>query len=127
MEPGDPPVFQFLDPFCQFEDSIAEGNEEVGHSPVVFDVPIGGSLEYVFIVFDAVVEPTDLFFEVANFAGFLGVALGDSGEEPLCNGSEDVGVEVRVGCQGGRNGTGRHRWFWALDQTDRERVVVFGG
>ena len=106
MESGDSSVFQFLDPLGQSKDSITEGDIEVGHPPIILNVPVGGSLEYIFIVFDVVVEPADLLFEVVNFAGFLGVALGDGCKEPLRDGSENVGVEVGVGHQGGCNGTG---------------------
>ena len=127
MESGDLPVFQLLDPFYRFENSVAEGNVEVGHSPVILDVPIGGPLEYVLVVFDAVVKSADLFIEVVNFAGLLCVVSGNGCKEPLCNGSEYVGVEVRVGHQRGRNGTGRHRWFRTLDRVDRKGDAVFGG
>ena len=98
MESGDPSVFQLLNPLGRSEDSIAKGNVEVGHPPIILNVPIGGSFEYVFVMLDTVVEPADLLFEVANFAAFLGVALSDGGEEPLSNGSENVCIEVRVGC-----------------------------
>jgi hypothetical protein len=106
MESSDPSVFQLLDPFGQFEDPVAKGDVKVGHSPIILNVSIGGSLEYVFVVFDAIMESTDLFPEAANLAGLLGVTLGDGCEEPLCNGSEDVGIKVRMGHQGGCNGTG---------------------
>ena len=106
MESGDLPIFQLFDPFCWFEDSVAEGNVEVGHLPIVFDVPIGGPFEYVLVVFDTVMESTDLFVEAVNFAGLLGVVSGDGCKEPLCDGSEDVSIEVRVRHQGGRNSTG---------------------
>ena len=53
MEPGDVPVFELFDPFCWFEDPIAQGNEEVGDSPIVLDVPVGGMFEYVFIMLDS--------------------------------------------------------------------------
>ena len=127
MESSDFPVFQLFDPLCWFEDSIAEGDVEVGHSAVVLNVPVGGPLKYVFVVFDTIMKSADLFIEVANFAGLLCIMSGDGCEEPLCNGLEYVGVEVRVGCQGGHNGTGRHRWFWTLDRADWERDAVFGG
>ena len=127
MESGDPSIFQLLDPFGQFKDPISKGDVKVGHPTIVLDVPIGGSLEYVFIVFDTVVEPMDLLFEAANFTGFLGITSGDGCEEPLSDGSENVGVEVGVGRQGGCNGTGRHRWFWTLDRSDWERDTVLGG
>ena len=97
VESGDPSILQFLDPFGQFEDSVSKGNVEVGHPPVVLNVSIGGSLEYIFVVFNAVMEPTDLFFEVVDLAGLLDVALGNGCEEPFSDGSENVGVEVRVG------------------------------
>ena len=126
MEPSDSSVFQLFDPLHWLEDPIAEGNVEVGHSPVVLDVPVGGMFKYVFVVFDVVVEPADLLVEAADFAGLLSVVSGDGCEEPLCDGLEDVGVEVRVGCQSGHNGTGRHRWFWTLDWTNQERDAVFG-
>jgi hypothetical protein len=127
MKPGDSSVFQLLDPFRWFEDPVAEGNEEVGHSPVILGVPIRGSLKYAFVVFNTVVKSVDLLIEAMDFAGLLGVMSGDGCEEPLCNGSEDVGIEVRVRHQGGRNSTGRHRWFRTLDQVDRERDAVFDG
>ena len=127
MEPSDSAVFELLDPLCWFEDSIAQGNEEVGDSPIVFDVSVGGTFEYVFIVFDPVMESSDLFFEAMNFDIFMGIASGDGHEEPFGDGLEDVGVEVRVCCQCGRNGIGRHRWFQTLDRTDRERDAVLGG
>ena len=106
MEPGDLTVFELFDPLCWFEDPITQGNEEVGDSPIVLDVPIRGAFKYVFIVLDTIVEPANLFLEATDFDVFLGVVLSDSCEEPFCNGSEDVGIEVRVCCQCGRNGTG---------------------
>ena len=106
MEPGDLPVFQLLDPLGRFEDPITEGNVKVGHSPVVLNLPIRGLFKYVFVMFDVVMKSADLLVKAANFAGFLGVASGDGCEEPFCDGSEDVGVEVRVGCQCGCHGTG---------------------
>ena len=127
VEPSDLPVFQLLDPLGWFKDSVAEGDVEVGHLPVVVNVPIRGPFEYVFIVSDVVVKLTDLFVEAANFADLLGIASGDGCKEPLFDGLEDVSVEVRVGCQGGHNGTRRHRWFWTLNRTNRERDVVFDG
>jgi hypothetical protein len=105
MESSNLPIFQLLDPLGRFEDSVTEGNVEVGHSPIVLDIPIGGSFKYVFVMFDVVVKSADLFVEAMNFAGLLGIASGDGCEEPLCNGSEDVSVKVRVGCQGGCNST----------------------
>ena len=106
MESGNPSIFQLLDPFSQFEDPISKGDVEMGRLPIVLNVPIGGSLKYVLVVFDMIVEPRDLLSEVANFTGFLGVALGDGCEEPLSDGLENVSVEVGVGHQGGCNGTG---------------------
>ena len=126
MESGDSSVFQFLDPLGQSKDSITEGDIEVGHPPIILNVPVGGSLEYVFVVFDVVMESADLFFEVANFAGLLGVASGDGCEEPFSNGSENVSVEIGVGRQGGCNGTRQHRWFRTLNWVDWERDAVFG-
>ena len=127
MEPGNLTIFELLDPICWFEDPVAQGNEEVGDSPIVFDVPIGGALKYVFIVLNTIVEPANLFFEATDLDVFLGFALSDGCKEPFCNGSEDVGVKVRVCCQCGRNGTGQHRWFRTLDQANRERNVVLDG
>ena len=126
MEPSDSTVFQLLDPFCWLKDSITKGNEEVGDSPVVLNVPVGGAFKYVFIVLNVIMECADLLVETADFAVFLSIVSGNSCEEPLCNGSEDVGIEVRVCHQCGCNGTGRHRWFRALDQTNQERNAVFG-
>ena len=127
MEPSDLSVFQLFDPLGWFEDSITEGNVEVGHLPIVFDISIGGPLEYVFIMFNAVMESTDLLFEVANFSGLLGIASGNGVKEPFSDGSEDVRIEIGVGRQCSCNCIGRHRWFQALNQSDWERAVVFGG
>ena len=55
MEPGDAPVFELLDPLGWLVDSIAQRDEEVGDSSFVFNVPVGGAFEYVFIVSDSVV------------------------------------------------------------------------
>ena len=127
VEPGNSTVFQLLDPLCWFKDPIAKGNEEMGYSPIILNVPVGGAFEYVFVVLDTIMEPGDLLFEATDFDVFLGVTLGNGCEEPLCDSSEDVGIEVRVCHQCGCNGTGRHRWFRALDRMDQERNVVFGG
>ena len=127
VESSNPSVFQLLDPLCQLEDPVTEGNVKVGHLPVVLDVSIRGVLEYVFIMLDMVVEPVDLFFEAANFAGLLCVASGDGVEEPFGDGSKDVCIKIGVGCQSGRNSIGQHRWFRALDRSDWERAVVFSG
>ena len=127
METGDSTVFKLLDPFCWFEDPIAQGNEEVGDSPIVFDVSVGGAFEYVLIVLDTIVEPANLFLEATDFDVFLGITSSDGCEEPFCDGSEDVGIEVRVCCQCGRNSIGRHRWFWTLNRADREGDTVLSG
>ena len=127
VKPGDASVFELFDPLCRFEDSLAQRDEEVGDSSFILDVPVGGAFKYVFIMFDLIVESGNLLFEATNFDIFVGVASGDGCEEPFDNGSEDVGVEVRVCRQCVRNGIGRHRWFWTLDRTDRERDAVFNG
>ena len=127
MEPGDSTVFNLLDPFCWLEDSISQGNEEVGDLPIVFNVPVGGAFKYVFVVFDPIVESGDLLLEATDFDIFKSVASGEGCKEPFGDGSEDVGVEVRVCCQGGRNSIGRHRWFQTLDRADQERDAVLSG
>jgi hypothetical protein len=127
VEPGDASVLELFDPFRRFEDSLAQGNEEVGDSSLVLNVPVGGAFEYVFIVFDPVVESGDLLLEATYFDVVMGVASGDGCEEPFDNGSEDVSVEVRVCRQCVRNGIGRHRWFRTLDRADRERDAVLNG
>ena len=127
VEPGDSTVLQLLDPLCWFKDPVAKGDEEVGDLPVIFNVPIEGMFEYVFVVFNTIVEPADLLLEAMDFDVFLGVVSGNGHEEPLCDSLEDVGVEVRMCYQCDCNGTGRHRWFRALDQTNWERNAVFSG
>ena len=127
MIPSDSSVVQFLDPLGWAEDPIAEGNVKVGDLSIVLLVAIRGSFDNVLIMLNMVVEPVDLLLEVADFAGLLGVTPGNGCEEPLCDGSENVCVEFWVGCQGGCNGTRRHRWFRTLDQSNWERDAVFGG
>ena len=127
MIASDSAVFQPLDPFGGAENSVTDGDVEVGHSPVVFDIAIGGLVKCVLVVLDTVVEPANLFFKAADLSGLLGVVSSNGCEEPFSNGSQDVCIEIRVGCQGGCNCIGRHRWFQALDQSDWERDVVLGG
>ena len=127
VEPGDSTVFQLLDPFCWFKDPVAKGNEEVGYSPVVLNVSIRGAFEYVFVVLGMIMESTDLLIETTDFDGFFGIMSGDGCEEPLGDGSEDVGIEVRVSRKSVCNSIGRHRWFQALERSDRERGAVFNG
>ena len=124
VEPGDSTVFQLFDPLGWLKDPVAKGDKEVGDLPIVLDIPVGGAFEYVFVVFDLVVESGNLFLEAADFDVFMGITSGNSREEPLRDGSEDVGVEVRVCRQCGCNGIGRHRWFRSLDQADWERDAV---
>ena len=97
----------------------------MGDSSFIFNVPVGGAFEYVFIVFDSVMESGDLLLEATNLDILMGVASGDGCEEPFDDGSEDVGVEVKVCRQCVRNGIGQHRWFRTLDRSNRERDVVF--
>ena len=127
MEPSDAPIFELLNPLGRLVDSVAQRDEEVGDSSVVFNVPIGGAFEYVFIVFDSVVEPSDLLLEATDLNILMGVASGDGCEESFDDGSEDVGVEVRVRRQCVRNGIGRHRWFRTLNRTNQERDAVLDG
>ena len=124
---GDSTIFQPFDPFGGAKDSVADGDVEVRHLPIVLNVPIGGSVECVLIVLNMVMKPADLLLKVADFAGFLGVTPSDGSEEPLSNGSKDVHIELRVGRQGGCNCTRRHRWFQTLDRSDWERDVILGG
>ena len=74
---GNSAVFQPLDPFGRTVDSITEGNKEVGYLPVIVDVAIGGSVECIFVVLDTIVEPSDLFLEVAHLTGFEGFMLSN--------------------------------------------------
>jgi hypothetical protein len=127
VESRDSAVFELFDPLHWFEDSIAQRDEEVGNSPVIFNVSIGGAFEYVLVVFDPVVKSGNLLFEATNFDVFVGVASSDGREEPFGDGSEDVSVKVGVCCQSGHNGIGQHRWFQTLEQTDQERDVVLDG
>ena len=50
---------------------------EMGHSPIVLNVAIRGSVKHIFVVLDTVVKPSDLLFEVAHLAGLVGLALYD--------------------------------------------------
>ena len=121
---GNSSVVQPFDPFGWAEDSITKGNVEMGNSSIILLIAIGREVECVLVVLNAVMEPTDLFFEVANLTCLLGVTSGDGHEEPFSDGSEDVPIEIRVGRQGGCNCTGRHRWFQTLDQSDQERGAI---
>ena len=121
------PVFELLDPLGWLVDSFAQRDEEVGDSSFVFNVPVGGAFEYVFVVFNSVVESGDLLLEATDLDVFMGVASGDGCEKPFDDGSEDVGVEVRVCRQCVRNGIGRHRWFRTLNRTNQERDAVLDG
>ena len=78
MVTGNSAIFEPFDPLGRMVDSIAEGNVEVGYSPIVLNIAVGSPVKHIFIVFNMVVEPLDLFFEVAYFAGFMGFSLRDS-------------------------------------------------
>ena len=75
MITGDSAIFQPFDPFGGTVDPVAKGDVEVGYLPVILDVAVGGPVECTFIMLDTVVEPSDLFLEMAYFAGFVGFAL----------------------------------------------------
>ena len=106
MKPGDASIFELLDPLRWLEDSVTQRDEEVGDSSFVFNVAIRGAFEYVLVMFDSVVEPSNLLFEVTNFDVFLGVTPSNGREEPFSDGAEDVGIKVGVCCQSGRNSIG---------------------
>ena len=127
MIAGNSTVLQPFDPFGGVKDSITNEDVEVRDSPIVLNVTVGGSVKRVFIMLNTVVEPTNLLLEVVDFAGVLGITSGDGCEKPFSDGLEDVHIEIGVGCQGGCNCTGQHRWFQTLDQSDWERDVVLGG
>jgi hypothetical protein len=77
MITSDSAIFQPLDPLGRTVDSVAEGNVEVGYSPIIFDIAIGGSVEHVFVVLNTVVEPLDLVLKVIHFTSSLGFMLSD--------------------------------------------------
>ena len=54
MITGDSAIFQPLDPLGGMVDPIAKGNVEVGHTPIVFNIAVGGLLECVFIVLNMI-------------------------------------------------------------------------
>ena len=103
IEAGNSAVVQPLDPFGGALDSVAQGNVEVGYLPIILDITVRGSVKCVLIVLDMVVEPVNLLLEAADFAGLLSFTSSDGCEEPFSDGSEDIGIEVRVCCQCGRN------------------------
>jgi hypothetical protein len=47
VKSGDMSIFQLFDPFCWFEDPVAQGDVEVGHLPLIVDVAVWGSFEDV--------------------------------------------------------------------------------
>jgi hypothetical protein len=57
--------------------AIVEGNVKLGYMPVILYVAIGGSVECIFVVLDTIVEPSDLFLEVAHLTGFEGFMLSN--------------------------------------------------
>ena len=105
MVAGNLAIFQPFDPFGGVEDSIADGDVEVGYLPIILDITVRGSVKCVLIVLDMVVEPVNLLLEAADFAGLLSFTSSDGCEEPFSDGSEDVCIEIRVDCQGGCNCT----------------------
>ena len=99
MLAGNSAIFQPFDPLGRMMDSVTQGNVEAGDLSLIGNIAVGGSLELVFIMFDVIMQASNLLFEVAHFRGGLGLTLSDGEEEPIGDGSEDVRVEVRVGCQ----------------------------
>jgi hypothetical protein len=74
---SDSAVIQPFDPLGRTVDLVAQRNVEMGHSPIVLNVAIRGSVKHIFVVLDTVVKPSDLLFEVAHLAGLVGLALYD--------------------------------------------------
>ena len=120
MVSGDSAVLESFDPFGQAEDSVAQGNVELGNLPIIGDVALGGSLKLVFIVLNMILQTHDLSLEVVSFNGCLSFMSGDCGEEVIGHCLEDVWVEFGMGSEGHCNGIGQHRWFQTLDQSDWE-------
>ena len=106
VKAGDSAVFQPLDPFSRAEDSIAQGNVELGNLPVVDDVSFQGSFKLVLVVFDMILQTCGLSLEVMHFDGCLCLILGDCSKEAISDCLEDVRVEFRMGSNGCCNGIG---------------------
>jgi hypothetical protein len=98
MVTGNSAIFQPFDPFGRVEDSITDGDVEVRYLPIILDITIGGSIKRVLVVLNMDVEPGNLFLKAANFAGLLGIALSYGHEKSFSNGSENVHIEIGVGC-----------------------------
>ena len=77
MVTSDSAIFQPLDPLGRVVDSVTEGNVEVGYSPVIFDVAIWGPFKCVFVVLNAVMEPSDLFFKAVYLTGSVSFMLSN--------------------------------------------------
>ena len=120
-------IFQSLNPFGRAEDSIIQGNVEVGNLSIIDDVALEGLLEVILVVLDMILQAINLSLEAFDFSGCLCLASGNNGEETFGDCTEDVQVELGMGSKGHCNSNGRHRWFQALDQPDQERCKGFGG
>ena len=84
VETHNPAIIQPFNPLGWAVDSITQGNVKLGY------LPIRGSLELVFIVFNVVMQAFNLLLKVVHFDGGLGFTSGNGDEEAISDGLEDV-------------------------------------
>ena len=106
MVAGHSTIFKPLDPFGRAEDSITQGNVEVGDLSAVDDEALRSFLEAGFVMQDVILKAIDLSLEAFDFDGCLCLTSGDCGEEAVSNHVKDVWVELRMGSKGHCNSSG---------------------
>jgi hypothetical protein len=99
--PRDSAVIIEFDPFGWAIEAIADRDVEVGHLPVVEDIPSWCLIESVLIVEDVLLKGVDSLLVPFDGDGGVGFMVGDSLEEPVHNLVEETGVDVVVVLEGG--------------------------
>jgi hypothetical protein len=84
---------------------ITHWDVKVADLPVVKDKTVGGVVEGVFIMKDALLQVVEAVLVTLLGNSQVGLAVRNGLEESICNGLEKSGVKVRLGLEGGLDGT----------------------
>src|SRR6267142_4125841 len=117
-----------LDSLSRAGKPIAAWDAEVGDTAVVEDITLRGSLEGFLVLEDSIFESLDPLSEAVELHRRVGLAVGDGGEEAVCNGAKEHHVEVVVGGKDGLCRPRRHcQWCWSRQARDWKGCRRLGG
>jgi len=100
---------------------VATRDVEVGNAAIVDGVPLWGPLEGFLVLEDVFLESLDLLGEPPILHGSVGLSVDDGGEQPICDGVQELVVNVGVSSKHGLGGPWRHgRWPQSWRTRDRK-------